>query len=116
MTFDDLKEFISQRMKMQHIYQPLLIKTLIECGGMATIRQLAQCFLVQDESQLRYYEDKIKKMPLKVPLNHGIVSKEGALVSLSTKNLTLEQKAELKMLCEKRMQEYPGLPPKLRSE
>jgi diadenosine tetraphosphate (Ap4A) HIT family hydrolase len=108
MIFEDLKEFISnkQRMKMQHIYQPLLIKTLIECGGTATIRQLAQCFLAQDESQLRYYEDKIKKMPLKVLLNHGIVSKDYSLVSLSTKNLTLEQKAELKMLCEKRMQEY----------
>ncbi len=108
MTFDELREFISdrRRMKMQHIYQPLLIKSLIECGGIATIRQLAQCFLSQDESELLYYEEKIKKMPLKVLLKHGVVSNENALVSLSVKNLSLKEKAELRMLCEKRIQEY----------
>ena len=54
MDHDDLVAFIRDEMRMQHIYQPLLIKTLVECGGSATVRQLAQAVLALDESQLRY--------------------------------------------------------------
>ena len=42
MPFDALCDFIKTRMRMSHIYQPLLIKSLVECDGMATLRQLAQ--------------------------------------------------------------------------
>ena len=35
MTFDALCDFIRTKMRMSHIYQPLLIKSLIECDGMA---------------------------------------------------------------------------------
>jgi len=48
-------------MQMRHIYQPLLIRTLVDTGGTATLRQVAMAFLDRDESQVRYYEDKIKK-------------------------------------------------------
>ena len=51
MDHDDLVAFIRDEMRMQHIYQPLLIKTLVECGGSATVRQLAQAVLALDESQ-----------------------------------------------------------------
>jgi ATP adenylyltransferase len=106
MTFQDLVEFLEHTMRLSHIYQPLLIKSLIESGGSATIRQLANAFLSQDESQLRYYEDRIKQMPLRVLRNHDVVSKDGDLVSLNAKNLTFEQKAQIKMICEKKMQEF----------
>jgi ATP adenylyltransferase len=106
MTFDELVEFLQTKMSMSHIYQPLLIKTLIDSGGSATLRQLAYAFLSQDESQLIYYEDRIKQMPLKVLGKHGIVSKTGDLVALNTGKLTLEQKAQVKMICEKKLQEY----------
>ena len=45
-------------------------------------------------------------MPIKVLSKHGIIAREGELVSLNTKKLTLEQKAELKKLCEQKIQEY----------
>jgi ATP adenylyltransferase len=106
MTFKDLIDFLENKMSMSHIYQPLLIKTLIDSGGSATLRQLAHAFLSQDESQLIYYEDRIKQMPLKVLGKHGIVSKAGDLVSLNIGKLTLEQKAQVKMICEKKLQEY----------
>jgi len=70
MTFDDLADFIEHKMRMSHIYQPLLIKTLVESGGSATLRYLANEFLSQDESPLQYYEDIIKKMPFKVLEKH----------------------------------------------
>ena len=80
-------------MRMSHIYQPLLIKSLVEAGGSATLRQLSQSFLSQDESQLIYYEKKIKEMPLKVLLRHGVLSRDGDLIALSLPKLTYEQKA-----------------------
>ncbi len=32
MTFDQLRDFLLQRMSMSHIYQPLVIRTLVESG------------------------------------------------------------------------------------
>lgn len=104
MTFENLINFIENKMKLSHIYQPLLIKSLVESGGTETIRQLAHEYLSQDESQLQYYEKRIKEMPLKVLSKHEIVSKDGDLVSLNVKKLTFEQKAQIKMLCEKKLQ------------
>ena len=106
MTYDELVDFIEHRMTMSHVYQPVLIRSLVDAGGKATLRQLAQAFLVQDESQLLYYEDRIKKMPFSVLKKHGVVEREGDLVSLTTKKLTLQQKAHVRMLCEKRLQEF----------
>ena len=83
MTHSELLSFIKSKMSMQHVYQPLLIKTLVECGGSATVRQLAQAVLGLYEPQIRYYEDRIKKMPVPVLKGHGVVEKQGDVVSLS---------------------------------
>jgi hypothetical protein len=106
LSFEELRDFITSRMRLSHIYQPLLIKTLVESGGVATVRQLAGSFLAHDESQIQYYENTLKKMPIKVLTNHRILKRDGELVTLEVKKLTLEQKAEIKKLCEQRMQEY----------
>lgn len=106
MTFEQLIDFISTKMKMSHIYQPLLIRSLVDAGGSATLRQLAQFFLSQDESQLIYYENRIKEMPLKVLSKHGIVSRDGELVHLNVKSLTLEQKAHIRSICEQKLQQF----------
>lgn len=106
MKFFDLVEFLEHKMSMSHVYQPLLIRSLVEAGGSATIRQLAQAFLVQDESQLLFYEKKIKEMPLKVLKRHGILDSDGELVRLTVRGLSFEQKAQLKMICEQKLQAY----------
>lgn len=106
MNFKELTDFIESKMRMSHIYQPLFIISLIEAGGTATIRQIAQAFLSKDESQLQYYERIIKSMPLKVLIKRGVVENEGELVSLCTKKLSYEQKALVKMLCEQRLQKF----------
>ena len=106
MRFEDLIEFLESGMRMSHIYQPLLIRSLIDSGGIATIRQLALAFLVQDESELLYYEKRIKEMPLKVLRKHGVVSYEKGLVSLRVPKLTFQQKAQVKMLCDQKLQDF----------
>lgn len=106
MTHIELLEFVRRRMRMSHIYQPLLIRALVETGGQATLRQLAIAFLVEDESQIRYYEERIKRMPLPVLRRHGVVRRDGDLVSLDTKPLTYQERAAIEAACEQRLGEY----------
>jgi hypothetical protein len=50
MDYHGLTEYISKKMVMQHIYQPLMIKTLLqskECR--ASVEDIARQFLVNDE-------------------------------------------------------------------
>jgi hypothetical protein len=75
-TAEQIIEFVRVRMRMSHVYQPLLIRALVRAGGSATLRQLAAALLMEDESQLLYYEDRIKKMPLPVLRKHGVVTSE----------------------------------------
>jgi ATP adenylyltransferase len=106
MTFDDLIDFLENRMSMSHIYQPLLIRALVDSDGTSTLRQLAQSFLLQDESQLLFYEKCIRQMPLKILKKHGVVDHQRDLVSLTTGKLDMQQRAAIKMLCETRLQEF----------
>ena len=106
MTYEELIDFLERKMVMSHVYQPLLVRALVDAGGVATVRQLAQVFLSQDESQLLYYEKRIKEMPLKVLKRHEVLTSDGQLVALNTRNLTLEQKAHIRMICEQRLQSF----------
>lgn len=106
MNYKDLIEFLQCRMKMSHIYQPLLIRSLVESDGTATLRQLAMSFVVQDEGQLLFYERRIKEMPIRVLNNHGVVSRHGKLVALNVDRLTYRQKAHIKALCESKIHEF----------
>lgn len=106
MTFEDLKDFLENRMRMSHIYQPLLIRNLIDAGGSATLRQLALNFLAYDESQIIHYEKTLKNMPVKVLSNHSIVKRDGDFVSLLVKKLSFKERAEIIKICEQKIQEY----------
>ncbi len=106
MQFSGLKNFLLNKMSMSHVYQPLLIRALIDSGGSATVRQLAQDFLKQDESQLLYYEKRIKEMPAKVLERRGVINKQENLLSLTVQRLTLEQKAELRKICDQKLQDF----------
>ena len=52
MTFDELLEFVEHRMTMSHVYQPLLIRTLVDADGSATLRQLALAVLGESEPSI----------------------------------------------------------------
>jgi hypothetical protein len=50
MKYEQLIDFLEHKMSMSHVYPPLLVRALLDAGGAATLRQLAQVFLSQDES------------------------------------------------------------------
>ena len=93
-------------MRMSHIYQPLLIRNLVDAGGSATVRQLALNFLSYDESQIIHYERTLKSMPIKVLSKHDVVSNNGEFISLATPKLSFTEKAEIKKICEQKIQDY----------
>lgn len=51
-----LETFIKDKMSMSHIYQPVMIKTILEHGGKADKRNIAKTILSYDFSQIEYYE------------------------------------------------------------
>ena len=55
LTADQLKDFIGQRMRMSHIYQPVMLKTLIDNDGEASVEDVSKALLSYDQSQVEYY-------------------------------------------------------------
>ncbi|HJU13036.1 MAG TPA: HIT domain-containing protein [Candidatus Nitrosotalea sp.] len=91
---------------MQHIYQPVMIKTLLESDNKASVRTIARTFLEKDESQIEYYEQITKAMPGKVLRRHGIVNYDSGNFSLNVSDLTPSQRSELISLCDLKIKEY----------
>ena len=96
---------------MSHIYQPVMIKALLERGGTATTEEIAKCLLAHDQSQLEYYSLRTKTMVGKVLTNNGIVEpiKEGSKVTgyrLTETTHTDAQRAALEAMCDQAVYEY----------
>ena len=106
MDFDELKDFIENKMVMQHIYQPVMIKTLLKKCNKASIREIAKSFLELDESQIDYYKVITKQMPGKILTKHNIVSKDSDEYILNIPDLTGEQRNEWLLLCEQKIKNY----------
>ena len=92
MKAEDLLSFLEEQMRMSHVYQPLLIRSLLDAGGQATARQVATDFAKEDEAQVRYYEERIKQMPLRVLRKHGVVDYQDGVMRLQVDNLTFEER------------------------
>ena len=61
----DFLEFIEKDMRMSHIYQPLLIRMLLESGGASTLRDLALRFVTFNEAELQAMEQTLKRCRFK---------------------------------------------------
>jgi len=46
MNFDELMTFIEKSMRMSHIYQPVMIRTLLDTGGTAAEDERDICYLM----------------------------------------------------------------------
>jgi ATP adenylyltransferase len=107
-AFQRLSQFLAEEMRMSHIYQPLMLKALIEGNGSASARDIALAFLTRDESQLDYYEEITKRMPSRVLANHGLVKREGTGFRLipEVAELTPKERITLLRLCEEAVEGY----------
>jgi ATP adenylyltransferase len=107
MTYKRLAEFVQNRMRMSHVYQPVMLLALLHGGGAASTRDIARSILAHDESQAEYYEDVTKNMVGRVLRNHGIVQRQDGGYSLvGYEDLDEGQIQNLIELCEAKLDEY----------
>ena len=110
LDFEELRDFIAHRMKMTHIYQPLMIKTLLESNNEATAEDVARGFLNEDKAQLEYYTLIAKRWPSITLRRHSVVSytRENGrgVFRLMLDGTTAAQRARLIELCDARIEEY----------
>ena len=107
----DLMHFISKKMRMSHIYQPVMIKALLENGGEATTEEIATSLLSYDQSQVEYYTLRIKNMVGKVLAKNGVVEpiKDGRQIigyRLTEATHTNTQRAALQAMCDEAIDAY----------
>jgi diadenosine tetraphosphate (Ap4A) HIT family hydrolase/5-methylcytosine-specific restriction endonuclease McrA len=94
-------------MRMSHIYQPVMLMTLLEQGGTASVRDIATSILIHDESQIEYYEAITKEMVGRVLRKHEVVKQEGKEFQLlDFERLSGDQVAELIGLCQKKLEDF----------
>jgi len=105
MSFDKLSDFISKKMQMQHVYQPIMLIELLKHGGQATEQQIARVLLTLDPTQQKYYENKVRNMVGKVLKDNGITLREKSVHHLlGFDQLTSDQVEELIRLCESKLE------------
>ena len=75
MTFDELKTFLESKMRMSHIYQPVMIKALLEQGGRAADKEIAKEIAKYDQSQIEYYQKITNDIVGQVLRSHNVVVK-----------------------------------------
>jgi ATP adenylyltransferase len=76
-TFSELRAFIDKRMRMSHIYQPVMLITLLRGHGVCTDQKIAKSILPFDESQIDYYKNITNNMVGRVLRRHCVVEKDG---------------------------------------
>ena len=107
----DLMHFISKQMRMSHIYQPVMIKALLENGGEATTDEIAKALLAYDQSQVEYYSLRTNNMVGKVLTNNGVAEpiKNGRQIMgyrLTETTHTEAQRAALQAMCDEAINAY----------
>ena len=107
MTYDQLIDFVERRMRMSHIYQPVMLLTLLQHDGQCSETDIAKAISVHDPTQIEYYEAITRNMVGRVLSKHGVVKREGKHFSLqSARPLSKEQRAELRNLLEAKLDQY----------
>jgi ATP adenylyltransferase len=75
-AYEKLFDYILKKMRMSHIYQPVMIRELLTQGGKADVEVIAKALLSHDQSQIEYYGLRTKNMVGKVLSANGITEVE----------------------------------------
>ena len=62
-AFGKLAGYIRQRMRMSHVYQPVMLRELLARSGRASRTDIARAFLAEDRALLVDYEEITRDMP-----------------------------------------------------
>ncbi len=103
----NLFEYLQERMSMSHIYQPVMIRTLLRKGGRAHKDEIAQEILSYDRSQIEYYAIRVNNMVGRVLRKNKVVLKEKDDYQLLDFNrYSAEELTELERLCTEKISSF----------
>lgn len=95
-----LHDFVENRMRMSHIYQPVMLIALLENQGVCADTEIAERLLMRDESQIDYYRNITNNMVGKVLRKHGLVERDKTTKTYHLKNFEGLSEAEINKLIE----------------
>lgn len=102
-----LAEYLSKRMRMSHVYQPVMIMKLLSNQGKAKADEIALDLVQNDLSQVEYYTERVNQMVGKVLRNNQIVAKEkGEYQLIGFEELSDDERQKLIELCATKINEY----------
>jgi ATP adenylyltransferase len=106
-AFTRLRDFITTAMQMSHVYRPVMLRTLIDKGGKASISEVAQALLAEDRAQLDYYCEITKRMPGAVLRRRGVIDYlEGAYSIPGFHEMTEVERHEIIALCRAKVDDF----------
>src|SRR5262249_12482566 len=100
---------IDKEMRMSHIYQPVMLMTLLSKGGKCHEREIASELLARDDSQIEYYTQITNNMVGRVLRDHEIVERYRTTKTyklLGYDSMSPEQASKLIDLCKKRLDAF----------
>jgi predicted house-cleaning noncanonical NTP pyrophosphatase (MazG superfamily) len=108
MGYEQLKEFLEERMSMTNIYQPAIIRDLILHDGRRTKDQLAFTLISYDEYTLDKFRRTVMRWPKITLTKHDLIKyeKSGELFSLHSDSLSEEEKNNLVKICDSEIEKF----------
>lgn len=111
--FEDLKHYLGSkaRMRMSHVYKPVMLLTLLDNDGAASKSEIAREFILTDAGMQKEYEKKVYAMPGKRLVDAGLIERDGDRYRLSTifDGLSDAQLEEIRGILVSRIDDYLGL-------
>lgn len=105
-------------MTMTHVYQPIMIRTLLESkDNRASRGSIARQFLGIDEAQINYYKTITARWPHITLKKHNVISynrKGQEYTLLLDEDITVSQRQRLIELCNNRLHEFIDKDPDIR--
>ena len=71
-SYQRLRRFIAERIRMSHIDQPLMLMELLGRSSPAPAEDIAQRILGEDVTQIEYYTERVKRMARRALNGNGI--------------------------------------------
>ena len=104
MTFSDLKDFLINRMSMPHIYQPVMLMTLLKNRGFESVESLAKELLINDQSQMEHYDNVTKNMMGWILTKNNVVKRDGNSFNLlDYETFNEKERNELINICQNKI-------------
>ncbi len=107
-SISDLINFLTEKMSMSEVYQPLIISELIRAGGKIGKKDLAIKLASYDKSIQEYYEKILMRWPKITLEKHGIIkyTKENSMFELGFEINDSNEARKAVEICSKKIEEW----------